>query len=220
MEGLPSTCVCGGAFNADHAMTCPAGGYPTARHNHLRDVLAGIIREVVHEVETEPVLLPWEGESIIGRTANRSTAARLDIRATGFWTRQQDSFFDVRVTHPKESLLSRSEIMSQLRRQENVKKRQYNQRVNEIDRGTFTPLVFSTSGLCGDECSIFLRTLAAMLVEKHEELRYPAVMGRLRTKIAFCLLRWAITCFRGRRASYLRNQARDSFVNECRMASH
>ena len=217
LDGLPASCVCGAPLTFDHAMTCPAGGYPTARHNHVRDVLADVVGEVVQEVEKEPVLLPWEGERLNGRTVNRAREARLDIRANGFWTRQQDAFFDIRVTHPKASLLSRAEIMSQLRRHESEKKRQYNQRVNAIDRGSFTPLVFSTSGLCGNEARIFLRTLTGMLVEKHHDLHFPAVMGRLRVKIAFCLLRWAITCFRGNRSSYHRHRLRDNFSNECRL---
>ena len=65
----------------DHAFTCPCGGYPTARHDTLRDFLANVLTEVLPDVETEPVLLPHEGEDLPGRTANRSREARLDIRA-------------------------------------------------------------------------------------------------------------------------------------------
>ena len=34
----------------------------------------------------------------------------------------------------------------------NEKKRKYNSRVTEIEQGTFTPLVFTTTGGMADEC--------------------------------------------------------------------
>ena len=36
---LASHCVCSHPFSIDHALTCPTGGYPTIRHNELRDLL-------------------------------------------------------------------------------------------------------------------------------------------------------------------------------------
>lgn len=47
-------------------------------------------------VEREP-LLPLTGENIVPLSANRREDARADIRATGFWGRQQHAFFDVKV---------------------------------------------------------------------------------------------------------------------------
>ena len=200
-----------------HAFTCPSGGYPAARHNQIRDLLAGVLREVLPDVECEPVLLPFEGERLTtGRTANTAREARLDIRARDFWSRQQDAFFDVRVTHPKASLLSRAEVMRQLQRNENEKKRAYAVRVNTIDRGSFTPLVFSTNGICGRECSRFLKALAELLLGKNVDLAYSTIMNRLRVRIAFCLVRWCIVCFHGCRASYHRSLPASGFANECR----
>ena len=89
-------------------------GYALARHNEVRDVLAEALQTVVHDVEIEPTLLPYEGEDLDGRTANKSQAARVDICARGFWTRQQDAFFDVRVTNPKADLHTVTEIRRQL----------------------------------------------------------------------------------------------------------
>ena len=36
-SGLPAKCVCGHGFTVDHAMNCSSGGFPTLRHNELRD---------------------------------------------------------------------------------------------------------------------------------------------------------------------------------------
>ena len=142
LPDVATACVCGSAMSVHHAMTCPCGGYPTARHNEVRDLLAAVVGEVFPNVEVEPQLLPLEGECLVGCTANRAPDARLDIRARGFWTRQQDAYCDVWVTHLTASVLSRSEASSQLHSHELQKKRQYAERVNVVDRGVFTPLVF------------------------------------------------------------------------------
>ena len=202
----------------DHAMTCPSGGYPIARHNEIRDLIAEVLREVVHDVEIEPKLLPYADEDLTGKTTNRSVEARLDIRARGFWTRQQEAFFDIRVTHPKDGLLSGSDVLRQLESNEREKKRQYAQRINTIDRGTFTPLVFSTGGMAGRECTTFLKSLVSLIVGRNIDLRYSQVMNRLRCKLSFCLVRWSITCLRGCRASY-RRSSNHAFVSECRMVA-
>ena len=85
-------------------------------------MICGIMKEVAADVQTEPTLSPYEGESLHGRTPNRAGEARLDIRALSFWTRQQDAYFDVRVTHPKASLLSCQELRRQLEQSEQEKK--------------------------------------------------------------------------------------------------
>ena len=51
-----------------------------------------------------------------------------------------------------------------------------------------------------------------------DDLKYPVVMGMLRTRLSFCLLRWAITCFRGCRGSCNRRRV-NSFVAQCRLAA-
>ena len=215
VDGLSETCVCGQDMTVDHAFVCPSGGYPSARHNELRDLLASVIREVQPDVEVEPRLLPLSGESLPHRTCNRDQEARVDIRARGFWTRQQEAFFDVRVTHPKASLLSRSEIKSHLLASEREKKRQYASRIVQVDHGVFTPLVFSTYGQCAPECRLFLKRLIGEIVNKDKELHYSMVMQHLRCRISFCLLRWAITCLRGSRSSYTTRQS-SHFSSQCR----
>ena len=110
---LAKQCACGDALTIQHAFVCPAGRYPLARHNELRDLLAAALGEVVSDVELEPRLLPLTDEYLPFRTCNRDAEARVDIRARSFWVRQQEAFFDVWVTHPKASLLSHSEVTSQ-----------------------------------------------------------------------------------------------------------
>ena len=88
-----------------------------------------------------------------------------------------ERLFDVR-THPKASLLTVAEANRQLEKNEREKKRQYCARINTIDRGVFTPLVFSTHGTVGRECAQVLKALADLMV-KHKDLWYLAVMEHL-----------------------------------------
>ena len=48
-----------------------------------------------HSVAVEPTLLPLSGEAFTGLSTNTSENARAD-----FWTRGEDSYFDVKVFHP------------------------------------------------------------------------------------------------------------------------
>ena len=81
-------------------MICPHGGMTIVRHNEICDLTADWLNEVCTETEKEPQLQPLSGENILSRTANRQEEARADIKAKGFWCRQQSAFFDVRVFHP------------------------------------------------------------------------------------------------------------------------
>ena len=84
-SGLPTQCVCGQGFSVDHSMNCPTGGYPTLRHNELRDFTAAILSEVCTDVCVEPPLQSLSGETLTYATANREDGARLDVSAVGFW---------------------------------------------------------------------------------------------------------------------------------------
>ena len=81
---------------------------------------------------------------------------------------------------------------------EKKKRRNYQQRVLEIERASFTPLVFSASGGMAKAAQVCYKRLAGLLAEKRKE-PYSKIMGWMRTKLSFCLLRSAILCVRGSR---------------------
>ena len=56
-----------------------------------------------------------------------------------------------------------------LRKHEQEKKRTYNRRVMDVEHGSFTPLVFTTSGVMSHECTRFHKALAEKLSEKKGE---------------------------------------------------
>ena len=107
--------------------------------------------EVCHVVGKEPNLQPVTEERLTHRTANREDGARLDIVAESFWGRdRQRAFFDVRVFNPFAQSHVNTTITQCYRKNELEKKRSYDERVREIEHGSFSPLVFSTSGGMGE----------------------------------------------------------------------
>ena len=195
---VPSLCRCGEPFEVDHVMSCRHGGFHTLRHNEIRDLLAGLFREVCHDVSVEPCLQPLTGEQFPAST-NKSDEARLDIRARGFWGTgrgQQDAFFDVRVFYPFASSYRNSRLPTLYRQHESQKRLHYGHRVREVERGCFTPLVFTSGGGMAPEATVCLKRLASMLSDKREE-SYSTIMGWLRCAISFSLLRSSLACLRG-----------------------
>ena len=100
IPNLPSKCHCGQKYDLDHSQICKLGGFVHMRHNDVRDLFATLTKTVVNDVEIEPPLQPLTGEHIQPQSANTSDDARSDIRARGFWQRQQNAFFDVRISYP------------------------------------------------------------------------------------------------------------------------
>ena len=101
-----------------------------------------VLTEVCHDVYVEPTLQELNGESLPHATANSDDRARLDIRAHGFWG---DRFFYVSFFYPNTPSYRNLQLSAVYRRHEN-EKRNYDARVREVEHGSFTPLVFSTSG--------------------------------------------------------------------------
>ena len=82
---LPSQCACGQGFSVSHAMDCPRGGFPSKRHNFIRDITANLMTEVCEGVAIEPPLQPLSGEGFSYASAIIEDNARSDICAQGFW---------------------------------------------------------------------------------------------------------------------------------------
>ena len=189
---IPTVCVCGDLFDA---MICMRGGYITQRHNEIRDLEAVILQAVCTDVEMEPVLQGVTGE-VLPRGANKAPDARLDIRARGFWVREQSAFFDVRVYHPNADSYKNLTTEQIYKLHENDKKRLYSSRVLEVERGTFTTLVFTTTGGMSNECQRYHSRLAKLLTVLRQE-NYASTVAWIRTRISFAILRSALVYLRG-----------------------
>ena len=197
----PSTCGCGAKFSVEHTLSCPKGGFPSIRHNEIRDLTANLLTQVCNDVRIEPELQPITGESLTGASSNVQDGARLDIAANGFWGgRFERTYFDVRVFNPYAPSNRQSSLSSCYRKQESLKKRAYEQRVREVEHASFTPLVLSATGGMANEATVFYKRLASCLAMKWDQ-SYSSTLSLLRCRLTFSLLRSAIQCIRGARSS-------------------
>ena len=196
LKGLPSKCPCNNAFNISHALNCKKGGFIHMRHDEIRNLEAKLLSEVCKDVAIEPKLIPVTGENFILSSANTEDNARLDVKARRFFRDGQTAFFDVRITNVNAESNKDLPTEAIFRKAENEKKRVYNQRVIEIEQGTFTPLVFGTNGAMAKECQICHKLLAKKLSLKRNK-KYCEIMSLIRTQISFSLLRSMLICIRG-----------------------
>ena len=74
----------------------------------------------------------------------------------------------------------------------------YASKVLEVEHGTFTLLVFTTTGMA-DECKRFHSCLSEFITLKQGE-EYSTTISWIRTKVSFAILRSALLCLRGARA--------------------
>ena len=75
-----------------------------------------------------------------------------------------------------------------------------------MEHGTFTPLVFTTTGGFGPAALVIFKHLASLLAIKWDT-HYSRVISWIRCKVIFALSRSAVMCIRG-------NHARHSYINE------
>ena len=87
------------------------------------------------------------------------------------------------------------------RKHESIKKREYTHRVCEVEHGVFTPLVLSTTGGMGREAATFYKRLADRISTK-EQKQYSVVMGWIRCRLSFAILRSTILHIGGSRFSH------------------
>ena len=162
-----------------NALLCKKGGFVSKRHDNIRDLLTVLLNKVCVDVQSEPHLIPIETETFNLRSANNNNdGSRLAVEARGFWTRDQTSFFDIRVTH----------VGSQSNK---------NRDTNTVEQGGFTPLVFGTNGGMGDECRKFVDE------KKNEE--YSQFVTWLRIRLSMEVVRSTILCVRGSGTPFRRN---------------
>ena len=145
--------------------------------------------EVCHNVAVEPHLQPLNGEALQGTSSITQDGARLDVAADGFWgSRFERAFFDVRVFNPHPPSNQRSSLQACYRNHENTKKRAYDQRIREVEHGTFCPFVFSCTGGMGRAAVATYKRLAALVAGKRDE-PYSQIMAWIRCRLSFSLLR-------------------------------
>jgi len=172
------------------------GGLTLVRHNAWQNITAEWLSGICHDVSIEPPLQPLTGETFEPKTANRQDEA---IHARGFWGQRQSAFLDIRVFHPNAPSYCNTSITSLYRHHEAQKKREYGERVREVEQASFTPLVFSTTRGMGREAIVFYRCLADHL-SHCGSTSYSQTLAFIRCTLSFSLLRSATMCIHGSRS--------------------
>ena len=162
---------------------------------------------MLQNVKVEPELTSLSGETFPASTIT-TDGARVDIAARGVWIKRQMAYFDVRVFNPIAKSYLNSDLSYSHRSNEQAKKRNYNNRIQSVDQGSFTPLVFSCFGGMAKECSTFYKRLAERIAEKRN-ISTSLAMNWIRTRLNFHLLRSCLLCLRGSRSTYKRDDLAD-----------
>ena len=196
IPNTPLFCACSKRNDVDHALTCMLGGYVIMRHDRVRNLEANLLKDVCKDIRIEPELLPVGNTDV--NDSSTAERARLDISAVGVWSPMERTFFDVRVVHPNSASYKDKDIKQIYDQHEKEKKRKYNQRIVQVERATFTPLVFSTTGGMAPECARYHKKIAELVANKTNE-EYSKVVNHIRTRVRFTLLRSTLLAVRGER---------------------
>ena len=191
----PAYCQCGKKNDIDHTLSCPNGGYTIMRHNGIRDLEGELMKEVCRDVKIEPELLPIGEREMPGNTSDK---ARLDVSGVGVWGTHERTFLDIKIFHPNCASYVGKEIDKVYVQHENMKKRDYRERVLNVEHGSLTPIVFTTSGGAGPEANRHHKRIAQLMALKKKG-EYSVIIQYIRTRLRFNLLRSILVAIRGER---------------------
>ena len=96
---------------------------------------------------------------------------------------------------------------------EKEKKKQYNERVLQIEQGSFTPLVMSANSGMGRECRKFFSRLS-----EKRKLRQSIIASCFRRKISFLLMKSILSCIRGSRSIFDTPKIEDSIMRDAEVS--
>ena len=144
--------------------------------------------------------------------SNTAEGARLDISACGLRSQFERTYFDVRVSHPHAVSNVTLPLPELYKKNEDEKEKIYGSRVREVEKGSFSSLVFLTTGGAGPECQSVLKRLAVLIANKRND-QYGNFIGYIRTKIRFSLLKSVLVSLRGIRGKQFHREQRLSSID-------
>ena len=104
----------------------------------------------------------------------------------------------MRVLHPNSPSYLPKTLNQLYNIHEKEKMRKYASRVLTVEKGSFTPLVYTTFGGWGPQATRYHRRLAEKISKKRNE-DYSKIMSYMRTRVRFSLLRSVLVAVRGER---------------------
>ena len=163
-------------------------------------------------MQLEPPLKPLIGEELCERSAITTNEACCDVSTRDVWSAGQVAFLDVRVFNPNANIYVNQNLKKTYEIKEKEKKTAYNWRVQEIEHGSFTPIVTSATGGMTRECSKFCTRLSEMITEKRDQPC--SVIASWIRRHFFFLIRSIGMCIRGSRSVTLSNDLLTSTTND------
>ena len=204
LQRMPERCVYGSSFSADHAVICKFGGYQyaTTRHIAVRGVTAALMSDVCKNVQLCCHRAPAPGahrrvSSLCIQTAEWGSAGRASKRILElrYWC----IFWCTGVLSPSRQL------PQFLPPQSLPKVREWEENTILTDEYSMWSMAASPhlslrqhAGDMGREATATYKRLALLIAEKHDE-PYSTVIGWIRCRLSFSLLRSSLLCVRGSR---------------------
>lgn len=197
--GLPPICACGKPYSLDHSQICQKGGFIHMRHDAAKHLWEKLCSFVWRDVEDEPMLVPLAGEVFQHGSAKKEDSARSDVRVRSFFGACRNAFFEFRAFYAfarTHKFLSPDKLYIKIA---NERRREYAERVQQVEDADFTPMIISSSGGMGKEMQMALKHLSNKLAGK-KQLPYCQVVGFVRAMFSFEMMRMALICLRGSRS--------------------
>ena len=118
----------------------------------------------------------------------------------GVWLPQAEALFDVRIVDTDAQSYRGRTPKDVLKGAEKEKKAKYSAACEER-HALFTPLCCSVDGMLGGEAEVFVKVIGERLASKWDQ-SYGEVMGWIRSRLSFAILRSSILCIRGSRSKW------------------
>ncbi len=195
---MPNHCGCGKKNSVGHSLDCKLGGYVHLRHNNIRDTEARIMREVAFDVKIEPGLENVSKNVKLAPGSITEDNARSDVSARGIFSSHELTYFDVRITNPISPSNKKLKLCDVYKKNEKEKMRHYNDRILQVEKASFVPLIYTTTGGMGPQCERTHKRIAELVAHKRKE-QYADVMSHIRTRLRFSLLKSILIAVRGAR---------------------
>ena len=190
---LPPKCDgCGAPSSLDHFLICRRGGLVVQRHNEIRDAIGDLAALAWGQVRRETVVIEAEDQ--------QSETLDADLCVRWVWLPQAEALFDIRVVDTDAQSYLRHAPSRVLLNAEVEKKNKYAEAC-AARRAHFTPLCFSVDGLAGSEANCFLKRMACRLSSRWDR-SYAEVLGWIRARLAFAIVRASVLCVRGSRTKW------------------
>ena len=110
------------------------------------------MQEVAFDVKVEPGLQKVSKNVKLDPGSKTEDNARLDVSARGIYSSHESTFFDVWISNPNAPSNRSLAIAEVYKTNETERIKAYGDRILQVEKGSFVPLVYTTTGGTGPQC--------------------------------------------------------------------